>query len=521
MLIVALLGAGLGVLATLYAKDLIEIITPVALTVLLTLFVVAVLLYFAITLYRDKIIRYLFGEDIQFDAALNEAQDIVKQTIVGTTEAIPGIPAAEKKRLQQAAPRVANYLIWSQFRSQGLRLMIGFFVAVGGLATTMLLFNQNRLLEKQNEKIDMQNEKVDMQINLEESNRRSALVFQMANILDKIDEELRDTFNTNHGTRRLSLQLIGRIASLSQGLRPYKYLDSDTLSAPLSPERGQLLIAVHQSKLDISTLDSIFKETTFEFADLGGAQIQDAYLRSANLSSANFANADLRRVDLQHAILENANFNKATLEQVKLNSANLEAANLSQVNNSSGIPVLEDQIFDNISPNHVARIIPSLRIITFDGAILDYVNFRGANLLFCSFSNAMINWSDLRETSLTGVDFTDAKLINTNLAYASLNYTYFHRADLHGANLSGTQIDKASWKEAWLDRVILPKNYCHSEALRTLSKAKSLYRSQGMTESCRNTFREKHPDLFSHTQLGMIKIDRALIFEKNKYKKNN
>ena len=549
LLVVALLGAGLGILGTLYAQDLIEVVTPVALTVLLTLFAGGVLIYLAITFYRDKIIRYLFGEDIHFDSALTDAQDMVKQTIIGTTEAIPGLDPSKKKQLQQAAPRMANYLIWSRFRSQGLRMMIGFMVAIGGLATTILLFNQNTLLERQNEKIDMQ-------MSLEESNRRSAMIGQMANVLDKIDEELRDTFNTNNGTRKLSSQLIGRIAALSEGLKPYQYLKDDTLSLRLSPERGQLLLAVINSGLDTNTLDEIYKRTTFEKADLSGVTIEGAYLKEVNLRNANLENSTLRATSFKRANLEGINLSHSYLESMNFDSAQLQNSvclELSQGSTYSNIVQLSDMFDEEFlsredltelyepgyevttealanayvhrANNRIVQLENILSDISAGQIKYDIKNsFRNANLSKANFQDSNFGETDLWGAVLIKANFTGVNLKYTDLTNASLRASNLQQANLKGANLANIDLYQANLnrvqisastnlKNALLDFATLSLDqggvYSDSLIVAQLAQAKTLYNCKNLPREWRQLLLEVDSSLFSlNTEIALLRMSR-------------
>jgi hypothetical protein len=111
--------------------------------------------------------------------------------------------------------------------------VVAFLIAI---TPSCLLYCQNNLLENQNRLIVNQNTRIEQQTYLQEAGRRSSLIFLMNNVLDKMDEELKSPVNKD---RNLSDQLIGRIVALSKSLKPYKYLESDSLSMTVSPERGQ------------------------------------------------------------------------------------------------------------------------------------------------------------------------------------------------------------------------------------------------------------------------------------------
>ncbi len=208
---------------------------------------------------------------------------------------------------------------------------IGSFAILAAVAPLMIMAVQTWMLSRQNEKLDTQNgllgrqnERLDQQINLEEGNRRSSLIFFMSNIMDKLDIELR-----SNKDRALSDALIGRIVSLSQSMRPYRYLENDSLTPrQLSPERGQLLFSLVNSNLDQATYDKIYARANFNYADLREANFSEAYLRGAKLAHSSFSNANFNYADLQGADLSNAWLEKAIFRNTAMDGVNLSNANL-------------------------------------------------------------------------------------------------------------------------------------------------------------------------------------------------
>ena len=117
----------------------------------------------------------------------------------------------------------------------------------------------------------------------------------------------------------LSDETINRIASLSHSFKPYYYMDGDTLiGIPLSPERGQLLIALSGNDLKEKDIEKTLDRSKFINSDLKGANLKGADLRGADLIGSNLIHAslegadlrgaDLRRTDLTRANLSKANF---------------------------------------------------------------------------------------------------------------------------------------------------------------------------------------------------------------------
>lgn len=212
---------------------------------------------------------------------------------------------------------VSAHLVWRLTR-------VGIFTLMLGLIPLFLLSIQTYILNTQNKLLAVQNERLDQQINLEEGSRRSSLIFLMSNIMDKMAEELK--INTDSS---LSDALIGRIVSLSQALRPYRYLENDVLiNQPLSPERGQLLISLINSHLHESTYKKLFARADFSYADLKNAKFDEEYMEGIELSYANLQGASFRNTDLEYANLIGANLRDAKFEETYMNGINFSNANL-------------------------------------------------------------------------------------------------------------------------------------------------------------------------------------------------
>lgn len=211
---------------------------------------------------------------------------------------------------------VSAHLIWRMTRVGMFTVLIALVPLMVMAVQTLILSVQNDKLEAQNQLIQNQNTRLDQQIHLEEGNRRSSFIFLMSNIMDKVDEELK---NRENNDRKLSDELIGRIVSLSQTLRPYRYLENDELiEKHLSPERGQLLFSLVNSLLHEETMDKIFEKADFSYADLQGANLSNSYLRRVKLTNSSFTDANF-----QNSFLEGATFTSANLTGADFENANL------------------------------------------------------------------------------------------------------------------------------------------------------------------------------------------------------
>ena len=292
---------------------------------------------------------------------------------------------------------VTTQVIWRFTR-------IGLLAVLVAMIPTILLWQQNQKIDEQTKLFQKQNDKIDSQIQLEESSRRGNLIVMMSNIMDKVDEEIRRAQEQGDSSRSLSPQLIGRIGALSYAFRPYRFLQDNVLiEKPLSPERGQLLLALVNSDLDSLTYRNIYREATFE----------QAYLEKANFREANLSKAVLNNANLSYADLWNANLNKAKLRYANLAYANLTRADLS---NSDLV---------NADLRH---------------ATLRYANLRSAALLNVNLEYTDLEYADLESAILRSVKLNKSKMKYANLAKADLN-----NADLVNADLWNTRVDRKDW----------------------------------------------------------------------------
>ncbi|OJJ15410.1 hypothetical protein BKI52_39010 [marine bacterium AO1-C] len=298
--------------------------------------------------------------------------------------------------------------------------LIGFSIA---LIPVVMVVWQSFMINKQNRLLAIQTRQVEAQTQLAEANRRSSLVFLMSNIMDKVDQEIRndkqyqDTLKnplvltakriTEHKLefifrddgisldslrdaipkKKLSSQLEGRIISLCNSLKPYRYLEEGSLvQQSLSPERGQLLVSLIESNIDTK---SIFKKTTFEGADLEKSTFEYADLNLLNLKKSNLMAANLFRAYLIKANLEGANLNYANMKLSALLGVNLKEGSL------------------------------------------NYTDLSSANL----------DYADLSEANLIKANLNGAYLMGTNLSGANLKGAYLGKAFLLGNVYEGS-LDK-------------------------------------------------------------------------------
>ncbi|WP_024772917.1 pentapeptide repeat-containing protein [Aquimarina macrocephali] len=233
-----------------------------------------------------------------------------------------------KKISSENLSNIISNIIWRVTRVSLFTVLIAllpFFILI---AQTKLLSNQNNkidnqnvLIQNQNDLIQNQNKRLDQGVYLQEANRRSSLVYQFSNVMDAINEELKD--EKLNPDRNLSRQLVGRIVSLSRSLKPYRYLTNDTLSSLISPERSQLLVSLVNAELGDSTYENIFSEGDFSYTELkdytfryipfGGIHFDYSHFDNVNFMYCNFTGATLNNVFSDHVKFEYCDFNSLTM----------------------------------------------------------------------------------------------------------------------------------------------------------------------------------------------------------------
>lgn len=306
-----------------------------------------------------------------------------------------------------------------------MRILTVGLVTLGGLGGSYMLYKATNRLDAQ---AQLQNAATLDQMKMIESVRGSNMALMVNNVLDQVSAELR-----NSPSRTLSDRTISWIAALSSTLRPYAYQDQNGKSqSPLSPERGELLLALSGMKLDPGSFEKIRVKSTFSMADLGGVNLEATDLSGINLSGANLSGADLRGVNLSNAVLRMGDLRGANLERGVLNQVDLERSDLRWVNLSK-------------ADLHKAHL---------DGA-----DFRGATLAQSNLMEVSLRYADLRgvlfdQANLTRCTLFFSRLTEARLTHADLDSADLRKADLIGANLTGAELSGAIVHlQDWLERL--------------------------------------------------------------------
>ena len=380
-IIILAIGIILGVAVTSIGLEALADKLDDLVTGFISLVVVIGILSVWIVANKNRLLKRIFGvSDIDLGDLKGRSFDLINnfsEKNYGEAE----------KNVSYILSKVSAWYVWFNFRRWILIVFQALFIGFGGLLGTILLFRQNLLIEqqtkrldKQNELMENQNERMDQQTYLQEADRRSALVFRMDNTWNEVDRELKLDVGRQR-VRDLSPELITRIVTLCEMLRPYRYLQGGVLSkGELSQERGQVLISLANIHLDTNTMKAIFEKGNFRYADLSGVNFRKAYLKGVSLSDAALQQATLQEANLEQALLTNARLHQADLVGAKLNHANLEGTDLSRA-------VLENA---------------QLQTANLSGARLQGANLRGANLSKADLTHVLWSGADLRGARLDG-----------------------------------------------------------------------------------------------------------------------
>lgn len=310
-------------------------------------------------------------------------------------------------------------------------------VVAGGAACGWFLFRQRADFEQ----LARENgQKYSEHVALVEAQRNSGQVHLMAGLLEEVQAFVRE-----HPGDSLPQPVVERISVLSDGFRPYRYFQGDSLSpTKLSPERGQLLASLAVMGLDSSSFARIKQATDFSLADLSGmalpgADLSGVRLRGACLRGANLAMADLKRADLREAFLWAANLEGANLSDVNLRHANLEW----------------------VLMNNAVMLRGNLNGADFGHAKLRNAICRNSTFRFSLGQGAILMGADLSHTDLLATDLSRSNLAECTLDSANTRLVRFHGATLSGSSLIDTRVGQDSWDKIlkeWGWEGILPES---------------------------------------------------------------
>ena len=249
---------------------------------------------------------------------------------------------------------------------------VGFLLVITAILPSILLIfqtyylaKQNTLITGQSEMFRQQNNRLDQQTYLQEADRRGQTLLLMDNMLQEINTEIsRDPQN------KLNDATAGRLIALSKILKPYRYLENDSLTKNIvSPERGYLLISLLETGINLrSTARSRANGILLERIDFTYSELRNVTLKKADLIEIDLSHADMRNSSFNGTDFENATFNNASISQADLSYTSLKNADL--------------------------------RNATLENSILDYANLQKADLSSSNLKNVSLLKTVLKEATL-------------------------------------------------------------------------------------------------------------------------
>lgn len=275
---------------------------------------------------------------------------------------------------------------------------IGFFLMLTAVLPSVLLLFQTYYLAKQNTLITNQSElfleqtnRLDQQTYLQEADRRAAVILSLDNLISEVNDEI------SNG-RPLSQATTGRLVAFSKILKPYRYLENDSLTIrPISPERGYLLTVLLESPVRLNSRLSRSQPTLKERLDFTYAELRGATIVREDLQQIDLSFADLQEAKLTGTDFKNSDFKEVTFKNTDFSFASLEGSNL------------EGAVLTNANLN---------------GTNLKKAKLYGANLLNVRLNNTVIVDSEFNEALVSEDFFASAKanLDEANFKYLSENF---------------------------------------------------------------------------------------------------
>jgi uncharacterized protein YjbI with pentapeptide repeats len=280
------------------------------------------------------------------------------------------------------------------------------------LVWSVFIFYQNKVYKRQ---IETQNETLKKQAQSLDSVSQGSLMTRMNKVLERVEEEA-----DQNEDNTLSEKSIAEIAALGSSLKPYWHYQKDSLYGKrLSPERGQLLLALSLIEMDSASFAKIKKKVSFSNAFIANGDLSNVDLSGIDLNNANLQEIDLSKANLKGANLREAFLFKATMEETNLNLADMRRANVrwAKMNNVS----LEGANLDGAE---------------FSNSIMTNANLKGANIHWSNLDGALLNNADL-----SGCDLRGTSMMRTNLSNAKITEASILGGDMTDATLLGLKTD--------------------------------------------------------------------------------
>lgn len=390
--------------------------------------------------------------------------------------------AAEQKvdEAMEAAREVGELMLaryaWVSTRRWLIATITAFVAAIAALSGSALLFQQNQLLRAQGvlmsdqtDRLTDQTRMLEQQIELGEAQRSTSIVPEILEIGSLIGQETNALMadgreNPIFFDEELSNALRGRIIAATSAARPYRYLnsalarsseselsalalarrddlvslqqnvqdsrdadlaiggvarDGELVDRPLSPERGQLLSILFNSRV-----------LTTEWLTLNGADFSFAEVRMQTFGVISLKHALLRFADFSGVRVHSGVFGAAYLEQARFRRSIVADTDFSGILNADIQPPQQGDPSIDVWFTQMAGV-------DFRGAIITDSQFRYTNAIASNFDYALVTGSDFSNASLAGGTFRNALIgdntfVGTDLRSVDFDGAYVFDADFLG-----------------------------------------------------------------------------------------
>ena len=468
-------GTAAGFLTAFMGLGVIQDATGIVLLIFLTILMFIGAFGLLLVLFRKPLLRRLFGlAETQIELFAEPLTSVAKSAADRDPEAAT---AAARELVQMSLARYA----WISTRRWIIGSLTALIAAMAALAGTMLLFQQNDLLEAQNARIDQQITQIEEQtrlnqytVQLAEAARNAELVVEITNIAQELGHAVdramaRAGADAQAGTRTvdgslpvldplqdLNLGLVMRIVSASQATKPYQFLDvgitpndQEALNfAAIQRHKGTLPQTYGLLK-DISGLSE--PEETIQIVDrpaspergqllfslvqagirdfkmlsFRGLDLSYAYATETKLFLTSFQLARLAYADFSYADINETDFGGAWLTNARFRKAQIYNSSFSSVPGANIKPPFSQEI---------ASYNTSIGGADFSDAFLNQVGFESVQGIALNFDAATLLAPDFTFSSIGTATFRGAALIEPVFDNADLRSVDFDGAVVIGAN---------------------------------------------------------------------------------------
>lgn len=296
-------------------------------------------------------------------------------------------------------------------------LAVSLFIVLGGITSIIMVSWQSKLFV---DNTNNQNKRILELTEITESLRKNNQVYLMSNVLNQVQDEIK--MNPNGP---LSDATIARVAALSFSFKPYRFIENDTLSdRELSPERGQLLIALTLMNIDSASFNAIKRKSTFKKADLRGVTLTDIDLSGINLEEADMSFSKITGVNFSYSNLRKIRMSSVFCNQCTIISSDLSRSYFSKSKfkncNFSTVDFSESDLTYNY-----------LKLCRFNHSNIKFVKFNNSRINEVNFYFSNLERSNMSNCHVSNSDFSNSCIKFVVLKRAILKETILHNTEVH------------------------------------------------------------------------------------------